>query len=265
MIIIGEKLNSSIPAVFEWMAQADDTPLIELIKRQEAAGASFLDVNTAICGERELEQMLRMIALVKNHSGCGIMIDSTDPKVIQRAVQAAHGMNIVINSTTLTDRFDVVVSLALQTNASVVALPIDDDGIPHTVEEKCGKADALIEKLRAAGILDEQIYLDVLIETVATNFESAKIALQVIAYIFANYPNVKTTCGLSNISFGLPERALINSAFLSAALVAGLSSAILDPMNPTVRGMLAAANAVSGNDYYCMEYITYIRGREETG
>lgn len=261
MILIGEKLNSSIPKTLEAFSAHDEATVVELIRRQEDAGAEYLDVNTAIHGGEELATMLWVISLVREHSSCGIMIDTADPAVMAQAVQAAAGTPLILNSATLTDRFDEVTGLAHFSSAAVVGLPIDGE-MPHTLEEKCDKLSALVEKLRKAGIPDERIYADVLIETLATDGESAKNAVGAIGFMTQNFPEVKTTCGLSNISFGLPRRALINSAFLSAAIMAGLSSAILDPSNPAMQDALAAAKVVAGQDDYCMDYITHIRGGE---
>ena len=262
MILIGEKLNSSIPKTMEAFQAKDEAAVIELIRRQADAGADYLDINTSICGTDELDRMLWVIDLVRRNCGCGIMIDTTDTQVMGRAAQQAKGCQLILNSTTITDRFEEVTSLAKQCEAGVVALPIDDLGMPQGLEEKCAKIDCLVAKLRAAGIADGQIYVDVLIETLATDGESAKVAIGAISHVVRNYPEVKTTCGLSNVSFGLPRRSLINSAFFAAAQFAGLSSAILDPASPSMRDMLAAAKVVAGQDDYCMDYITYIREQE---
>lgn len=262
MILIGEKLNSSIPKTMEAFQASDETAVAALIKMQVDAGASFLDINTAIC-EDELDKMLWVIDLVQKHSDCGIMIDSASPEVIEKAVNAVSNRALMINSTTITDRFDTVVPLALKMGASVVALPIDDDGMPASLEEKCEKIDVLIAKLRNAGLADDNIYIDVLVETLATDAQSAKSAIGAVSYVAETYPSVHTTCGLSNISFGLPKRGLINSAFVSAAMFVGLSSAILDPSNPVMRAALAAGQVVAGQDDYCMNYINFIREMEE--
>lgn len=240
MILIGEKLNSSIPKTMEAFSAHDEAAVIGLIQAQADAGAEYLDVNTAICGGEELAAMLWVVALIREHSSCGIMIDTADPAVMAQAVQAAAGTPLILNSATLTDRFDEVTALAHSSGASVVGLPIDGE-MPHTLEEKCEKLAALVEKLRKAGLPDERIYADVLIEMLATDGASAKNAVGAVQFMAQNYPDVRTTCGLSNISFGLPRRSLINSAFLSAAMMAGLSSAILDPVSPAMQDALAAA------------------------
>ena len=147
MILIGEKLNSSIPKTMEAFSAHDEAAVIGLIQAQADAGAEYLDVNTAICGGEELAAMLWVVALIREHSSCGIMIDTADPAVMAQAVQAAAGTPLILNSATLTDRFDEVTALAHSSGASVVGLPIDGE-MPHTLEEKCEKLAALVEKLR---------------------------------------------------------------------------------------------------------------------
>ena len=264
MILIGEKLNSSIPSALEAFQSKDEQKVVELIRRQGDAGADYLDLNTAICGEDELDRMLWAMDLIQRHCSCGIMIDSTDPEVMAKAANAAQGRPLIFNSATITDRFQQVTQLALEYHAGIVGMPIDDLGLPTDLEDKCAKIDRLIAQLRQAGIPDEHIYVDVLVEALATDGESGRKTVDAIAHVSQNYPEVKTVCGLSNISFGLPRRKLVNSAFLAAALYAGLSSAILDPSSPSLRDTLAAARVVAGQDDYCMDYITYIREQEET-
>ena len=191
MILIGEKLNSSIPRAQQAFEARDAQTVTELIRTQAAAGASFLDVNTAVCAASEQAAMLWTIGLIRENCDCGIMIDTADPKVMAAAVQAAGDCPLILNSATITDRFDAVTALAKESGAAVVGLPIDDD-MPHSLEEKCQKLDFLIEKLRAAGIQDDRIYADVLVETLATDGGSAKSALGAIAYMAENYPDVKT-------------------------------------------------------------------------
>lgn len=265
MILIGEKLNSSIPSALEALQARDEQAVTELIRRQAQAGADYLDVNTAICGDQELDRMLWALELVQKNCSCGIMIDSTDPAVMAQAAKAVQGRPLIFNSATVTDRFEPVTQLTLEYGAGIVGMPIDDQGLPTSLEDKCAKIDRLVAKLRQAGIPDGQIYVDVLVEALATDGESARKTVDAVAYVAKTYPEVRTVCGLSNISFGLPRRKLINSAFLAAALYAGLSAAILDPASPSLRDTLAAARVVAGQDDYCMDYITYVRDQEEAG
>ena len=157
MIIIGEKLNSSIPKTLEAIKEEDKEYLLSLITSQENNGADYLDINTAIC-EEELDKMLWLIDLVMEHSQCGIMIDSPSVSVVKEAVKRAAGRKVIINSVTLIERIDELLPLIKETGASVVGLPMDEDGIPDTVEKRVANALRLIEKISAFGI-PQKIYL----------------------------------------------------------------------------------------------------------
>lgn len=259
MIIIGEKLNSSIPNTLKIMDENNEASIINLIKEQENNGAEFLDVNTAICGESESDKLIWIINLIIKNSSCGIMIDSTNSEVIKKAAEYAADRKLIINSVTLCERIDELLPLIKKTEAGVVALPIDKDGIPNTVEKRTENAKRLIEKITAFGIKQEFIYLDVLAETLSTDDKNARLCLDTITEIKKIYPGVNTICGLSNISFGLPKRININIAFLSAAIVKGLDSVILDITSIPVKTALFSSLAVAGRDFYCLDYIRYIR------
>ncbi len=257
MIIIGEKLNSSIPSALAAM-KAGGEELTRLIKLQADAGANYLDINTAMLEERELDAMKEIIALVKSESDCGIMLDSPAPAVIEAAAPLCEGRELILNSVTADERIDELGPLAAKLGCGIVVLPMDSDGIPETAEGRLELAKSAIAKLTSYGVAEENIYIDAICETLATLDSNAKTALDTIRLVSENTA-AKTTCGLSNVSFGLPKRAFVNSAFMSAALYAGLDSAIIDPTSPELRKAIFAGSAVAGKDEFCMEYITFIR------
>ena len=258
MIIIGEKLNSSIPKTLEAMNSGDIACLQDLIQKQIAGGARYIDINTALCQDGELDMMKRIIDLVQEKSDCGIMLDSPNPEVIVQAIEKVSAP-VIINSVTVDQRFDQLVPLAKEKGCGVVGLPVTNEGMPHDLATKIKNIDLLVDKLRQNGIADQNIYVDILVETLATNGGGAKEVLAAIAHITKNYPQVHSTGGLSNLSFGLPKRGAINAAFMSAAVCMGLGSAITDPTDQNLMLTLAAANAVAGRDEYCMDYITHVR------
>lgn len=261
MLIISEKLNSSIPSVLEAMEQRNESYLIDLIQKQESAGASYIDINTALLQDKEGELMEYTIGLVKKHSKMNIMIDSPNVPVILDALTWAEGREIIINSVTLTDRIHELIPV-LQKNPQigVVGLPIPQGGIPKTAQERAVCAGELIEILTQNGISQERIYLDVLVEALAVGDENGKVVLDTLRLIKEKYPAVKTTGGFSNISFGLPKRMILNVAFLAMAMCQGLDSAIMDPAPDSMRKSYRAIQALLGNDEYCMDYIDEIRG-----
>ena len=254
MIIIGEKLNSSIPKTLEAIKEEDKEYLLSLITSQENNGADYLDINTAIC-EEELDKMLWLIDLVMEHSQCGIMIDSPSVSVVKEAVKRAAGRKVIINSVTLIERIDELLPLIKETGASVVGLPMDEDGIPDTVEKRVANALRLIEKISAFGIPQENIFIDAITEVLCVNKENAMLAIETIRKVKEIHPEIKMVAGISNISFGVPKRININSAFLTATIVAGLDSAIIDINSTQMRVALSAALAVAGKDKYCLKYI----------
>lgn len=258
MILIGEKLNSSIPSTLRAMKESDEE-IISLIKAQEAAGAAYLDINTAMFEADELPMMEKIVKLALANSSCGIVLDSPDPKVIEEASKLCDGRGLILNSVTADERIDELAPVAAKLGCGVIVLPMDSDGIPETAEGRLECAKKAIAKLTAAGVDEENIYVDAICETLATLDTNAKTSLETIRLVKEN-TNAKTTCGLSNVSFGLPKRAFVNAAFVSIAIYNGLDSAIADAMNEELRRAIHSANAVSGLDEYCMEYIGFIRG-----
>lgn len=266
MIIIGEKLNSSIPSSFSAMQEKDSEKLTDIIKAQKDGGASFLDVNAALCSD-EAETINYIIDLIKENTDCGIMLDSPDPKILVGCIDSCENRPVIINSVTCTERFDEVVPevrkrLDCGADISLVVLPITDL-VPSTNEERRENIDAAMKKLREAGIPDERIYMDLITESIATDTEAANRFFDSLTYTKKTYPDVKTTCGLSNISFGLPERAKINQAFLSIALSLGLDSAIMNPASKDMLYAMYSAELVCGRDDFGMNYISYYRQAKE--
>ncbi len=257
MIIIGEKLNTSIPKTLEAVQNRDEAALIALIRTQEESGADYQDINTAV-GDDELENMKWLTRLVLENTDGGIMLDSPSPQVIEKVIGMAAGRPVIVNSVTLSERLSILPAVR-ETGAAVVGLPMDEDGIPQTAAGRLENAKRLTDKITNAGIPAEKIFIDVLAESVAVSDQNLMTALSAIPLIGAINPDIKTICGVSNVSFGLPRRININCAFLSAAIAAGLTSAILDITSPSVKTALLASLAAFGRDEYCLEYISYIR------
>ena len=252
MLIIGEKLNSSIPSVKPLMDASSLDALTALIQKQADAGADYLDVNTALCND-EAGMMQTLVSLILQNTSCGIMLDSPDPNVILQTLPLCGDRPVIVNSVTPTDRFDEIVPTLVREfpNASVVAMPL---GI-----ESYGEMDAFIQKFADAGLSRDRIYMDLYIESVATDDAAGKRAIDTLKYLKANHPDIKTTCGLSNIAFGLPSRQTVNTAFFAIASALGLDSAILDALSPAMTKMRAAVRLLYGEDEYCMDYITCMR------
>lgn len=263
MLIVGEKLNSSIPSSFKAMQERNTDFMINLINSQAEAGAEYIDVNTAMFEEKEYEYMEWAVGLIQDHSCCGIMIDSPSPKTVLRILPIISGKRPIINSVTLTERIDVLLPAAKDFGCGVVALPIAGKGIPSSVKERIENVKALIDRLTFGGVAPEHIYIDVLVSAIAMADTGGTAALETVSGVRSLGAGVHTICGLSNVSFGLPMRANINAAFLSAAVCAGLDSVIMDISDPFIRQILFASLAVSGIDEYCLGYIESVRNAKQ--
>jgi 5-methyltetrahydrofolate--homocysteine methyltransferase len=243
------------------MNEKDETGLIRLIRQQAEAGADYLDINTAACRWGEAEAMVWVAGLALAHASCGLMLDSPDHGVILEALAHTGDRKVIVNSVTLTNRFDELAPVCAQRGLGVVAMPIGDR-LDSGIGQRMENIALLARKLRAAGVSEGDIYMDIVVEALATNGQSAAGCLSVIRFVKENYPGIQTLAGLSNISFGLPGRSLINRCFLSAAVQAGRDAAIMDVGDEDLTAALFASEALAGRDEYCMEYIAYFRGRE---
>lgn len=258
MIIFGEKFNSSIPSTYEMMKDWDEEKLIALAKAQEEAGADYLDLNTAMFGEEEKALLCRLTDLVQQHTKCGIMLDSPSPDAVCAALEHVQDRPVIINSITLCERIQELLPVVCKSGAGVVCLPIDEDGMPEDAACRLQNIDKFAAVLQENGIALSRVYMDVIIETLSVKNDAARIACDTIAAARQKYPEMHFTCGLSNISFGLPKRLNINAAFLTCAVFAGLDSAIMDITSPAMKKALLSAEAVAGQDEFCMNYMDYM-------
>ncbi len=261
MIIIGEKLNSSIPSVKKLMDGNDLEGLKNLILSQRDAGADYIDVNTALCGN-ELEMMQTLCSMVLENSSCGIMLDSPNTEVCTAALSFIRGLDanrkIIINSVTVNERHQCI-GAAKEFGAGIVVLLTDESGIPDSGEKRAENAKIMIDRLVGEGFDQDDIYIDVIAESVAVNGDAARNALDALCAIRKDYPDVHILCGLSNISFGLPKRSVVNNAFLTLAVYHGMDSVICDPLSGELKKAYLAAEVLNGNDDFCMEYIDEFR------
>lgn len=264
MIIVGEKLNSSIPKTLEAMNAGDVGTLTELIRRQEQGGADYLDVNTALCEAGELDRMLWVIGLVLEHSECGIMLDSPSGEILASAAKSAGKRRLIFNSVTLKtpqNTLETVARAAVESGAGVVIMPVGES-FPHSSGERILNAEKMVKILTGLGVPAGNLYVDAIVETVSADGNAPSVTLETIRGLKARLPEVRSVCGVSNVSFGLPGRANLNAAFLAMASAAGLDCAILDTTSDRMCLALRAAAAIAGEDEFCMEYIAAMRSRQ---
>jgi 5-methyltetrahydrofolate--homocysteine methyltransferase len=261
MKIIGELINGTRAKPKEAIAQRNADYIADLARRQDEAGAHFIDANPGTSGEAEITDMLWLAETIQAVTDKPLSFDSPSVRAIEAALDAYTGSALpLINSITYErEKLDALIGLVAETGANVVALAMGDDGMPSDSLQREETALRLIDTLTARGIDPERIYLDPVIVPLGTCHETGTHVLSAVRAIRRQRPECHITCGLSNISYGLPHRKLVNRVFLVQCMVAGLDSAIIDPLEPGIMAELAAAEALLGNDEWCMNYITLSR------
>ena len=261
MIIIGELINATRKKVGKALANRDAALFQGLAKAQDEAGADIIDVNVGADPETELEAMKWAVGLVQEVTSKPLAIDSPSPEVLRAGLEAYEGDGrLMINSITLEEgRFDAVAALVSEFSAQVVALAMTETGMPRGKAERVDSAQKLIDGLTERGVPADRIFVDPVVTPVSCESNVGPMLLEVIADIRAYSPEGHVTCGLSNVSYGLPERKLLNRTFVAQAMAAGLDSAIIDPLDKPIMATIVAAEALLGRDDFCMEYLTASR------
>lgn len=256
MLIVGELINTSRSVVSENVDKKDDNFIRELAKKQAEAGAHFIDINCGTKGAREAEVMQWLIENVKQVVDLPLSIDSSNPAVIDAGLAAVGSDNVILNSiSSEKDRYKGMLPLALKYKTRVIALSMDDKGIPKTAEEKFKVGKQLIDNLIKEGIPVENIYLDLLVQPLSVSDRSGLELLNALKMFKEQMPEVKIISALSNISFGLPNRKMLNRIFLVQTLTMGMDAYILDPTDKEVMGFMYATEALTGQDKYCGRYL----------
>jgi cobalamin-dependent methionine synthase I len=259
MIIIGERINSSRKHIAEAVTSRDAEFIHHEAKMQADAGAQYLEVNAGSFLKKEADYLKWLIEEVQKVTDIPLCIDSPDPQVIKSVLPMIESTPIINSITLEPSRLEGTLALVVEYKSKVIALCQSEDSIAETTKAKIEMAQQLVEKTKSADIPMDDIFIDPLLYPLSTNTESATETLNAIEKIMNQFPNVHTTCGLTNVSYGLPNRKLVNRTFLTAAITRGLDSAIFDPTDRELYGALKAALMISGNDEFCMEYIMAYR------
>jgi len=269
VLIIGERFNSSIKKV-EQAIQAKDSAFIQSeAKLQAEAGADVIDLNAGTLIKSEPEEIVWLIQAVREALGgtVRIAIDSVNPKAIAAGLEEIAKVTgqekPIINSVTAEkEKLDAVLPLAEKFRAVVVGMCMDENGIPEEPETRSELGGKILKAAAEYNISAQDVYLDPLVLPVSTDVKKGQVALTSIKLIKELDPEVKTIIGLSNISYGLPEKPLLNRTFLAMAMAMGLDAAILNPLDKQLMNMIKAAEVILGNDEFCMKYITAYRNGE---
>ncbi|MFN8597528.1 MAG: methyltetrahydrofolate cobalamin methyltransferase [Anaerolineae bacterium] len=259
MKIIGEKINGTRKMVAAAIANRDAEFIQNLAKKQVDGGANWLDVNAGTHPDREVDDMLWLIDLIQSVTDVTLCLDSANPKALAAAMGAVKKTPMINSISGEPDRLRNVLPIVAQYGCEVIALCMDDKGIPADVDGRMTVARKLFEATRAANVPDEKVYVDALVMTIATNTEAGKATLDTIRAVRSEFPKAHISLGLSNVSFGLPVRSLVNRTFLTLAVAAGMDTAIIDPNDRELKAALFATDLLLGYDKHCLNYTRAFR------
>lgn len=254
MYLIGELINCTRKPIARAVKKGDAAYIREIAVRQVEAGAACLDVNGGIPG-REAGYLPWLVDVVQEAVDAPLCLDSPDPEALSLALPRCRHRPMINSITNEPERLNALIPLAQAYRARVIALCLDASGYPRTAEDRITTAAVLVDRLLKAGIAPEDVYVDPAVFPVSTDTKSGTAVLDAIEGIGAQHPGVHTVCGLSNVSFGLPARALLNQTFLVLAMSRGLDAVIADPCDAQLMADLAAAETLLGRDEFCAGYL----------
>lgn len=255
MIIIGEKINGAIPKTGEAIACRNEDFIRELVKVQEESGADYLDVCAGTKPEDEFDALCWLIDVVQESASKPVCIDSPDPDMLVRVFPRIKTPGIINSISGEGNKCEVLLPLLRENpDWQVIALACDNDGISASADDKVKIAVSLIEKAAEYGISANRIHIDPLVLALSAVNSAAMGFCEAIRRIKEQYPEVYITAALSNVSYGLPVRNLLNTNFLTMAMMSGLDSVIADPTNRSFMGGILANEALMGKDHCCRKY-----------
>ncbi len=259
MIIIGEKINGTIPSVKNAIAERDEEFIRNLAFKQTEAGAHFLDVCASTAPEYEVETLSWLMNIVQDTVETPLCIDSPNAAVIKEVFKHARRPGLINSVSEEGDKCELIFPLIQGTEWQVVALTCENKGIPSDTETRVDITKRIVEKAQKYGITPDRIHLDPLVLALSADNKSLLNFTETLKLVKELYPTIKVTSGLSNISFGMPLRKVVNQGFLTIALYVGMDSAILDPTNRDMMTTLMATEALLGWDRLCRNFANAFR------
>lgn len=261
--LIGERIN---PTARKKMAasilKGDLSPIQDDAYSQTEKGAHLLDINLGMPGIDQKEMMKEAINLIQQSIDSPLVIDSTDPQVIEEALKYYQGKALINSVNGEEESMTKILPLAKKYGASLIALALDEKGIPETSQDRLEVIEKIYERAQTEGISPNDIYADCLVMTLGTDHQAAKETLKTISLVKEKL-GLSTILGVSNVSHGLPERGKINAAFLAIAIYEGLDLAIINPENKEIMDAWQAASLIAGRDPNAVHYIEKNTGQQK--
>lgn len=257
-LIVGERINpTGKKALQAELREGNYTRVLDFAREQEECGASILDINVGMSGIDEKKTMLEVIEEVSMATKLPLAIDSSHVDVIEAALRRYPGRALINSISLEKEKFEKLIPIAAKYGAMFILLPLSDEGLPENLEKKKEIINTIYEAAVKAGMKNTDIVVDGLVATVGANKNAAKETLETIRYCKEEL-QLATICGLSNISFGLPDRSFVNTTFLTMAILNGLTMAIANPSQEMLVKCAYASDLLMNKENADMEYINTI-------
>lgn len=263
-IVIGERINpTGKKAMQEELRVGDLTIVSQMAKEQTELGAQILDINVGMNGINEKETMIEVLYQVLQITEAPLSIDTSNPEVMEAALRIYPGRALINSISYKEDQYEKLLALAKKYGAMFILLPLSDKGMPKDLDEKKQIIHTILDAAFAQGLSREDIIVDGLVTTLGADPNAARDALSTIRYCKETL-GMATVCGLSNISFGMPERQFINSTFLAFAIQAGLTMAIANPSQELIMNTALASDLICAKEASADRYVNSVRAVQMT-
>lgn len=257
--VIGERINTSRKLVQAAVADRNAEYIVDDVKKQQTAGASFIDVNAGARIGHEEEDMRWLLETIQPVCDIPLALDSPDPAILEMAFAMVHRPPMINSISLEKERFDTMMPFLDGKACKIIALCMDDAGMPGSSEEILNRAKTLVDALNGIGIGNPDIYVDPLVQPISTDTGKGTMVLDAVRSIKSEFPDIHITGGLSNISYGLPQRHIINRTFVTLMMDAGMDSAIVDPLDQKIMATISTADMLLGHDPFCMNFLKGVR------
>lgn len=257
--VIGERINTTLTKVQAAVAERDADYIKNDVELQTTAGATYIDVNAGARIGHEEADMRWLIEIVQGATELPLCLDSPDPAILEMAYGLVNKKPMINSISLEKDRFDPMIKYLQGKECRIIALCMDDSGMPKTIDDIVSRARSLVSELEKIGFTRDDIFIDPLIQPMSVDISNGTMAMDAVKLIMTELEGVHTTGGLSNVSYGLPKRKVINRCFLTMMIANGYDSAIMDPLDKAIMGLMHTADMLAGNDQFCMNYIKGVR------
>lgn len=258
--VIAERINMTRKSIGEEVEKRNADFIAQEVRKQDEAGATHIDINAGGSPATEVEDMKWLTGVVSEATRLPLVYDSANPEAIEEGLKLCNRENTIINSITgERQRIENILPIVKKYNTSVIALTMDDEGMPEDYKRRIEITKRMAEMFKTEGISLERVYFDQLVRPASTNPGQAKFLLDAVSSIRKELPQAHNAVGLSNISFGVPARNNLNRSFLAMLIGAGCDGFIVDPCEQGMMNTLLSSRAILGLDMYGMEYIKAYR------